>query len=57
MVDAHLTKFIFDHRNPETVVFPENAIQKRGFPGPKEAGQNSDRYARHPASKQENKKV
>jgi hypothetical protein len=39
------------------VVFTENAIQKRGFPGPKEAGQNSDRYARHPASKQENKKV
>jgi hypothetical protein len=38
------------------VVFPENAIQQRGFSGSKEASQNGDRYARHPASKQEKSK-
>jgi hypothetical protein len=38
------------------VVFPENAVQQRGFSGSKEAGQNGDRYARHPAIKQEKPK-
>ena len=38
MIDTHLAKFIFNHRNPKPMVFPENAIQQRGFPGPKETG-------------------
>ena len=45
MVDANLAKFIFDHRNPESVFLPQNAIQESGFPGPKEAGKNGDWYA------------
>ncbi len=56
MIDANFAKFIFDHRNPQPVVFPQNAVQQRGFSGSKEAGENGDRYARHPAIKQEKPK-
>jgi hypothetical protein len=45
VVNAHLTEFILDDGNFESVLLGENAVEKRGFSGSEEAGENRDRYA------------
>ena len=45
VVNTHLTEFILDDGNFESVLLGENAVEKRGFSGSEEAGENRDRYA------------
>ena len=42
VIDSDLAEFIFDHRNPLSVPFGQDAVQQRGFARTEEAGQDGD---------------
>jgi hypothetical protein len=43
MVDSHIAKFVDDNRDPLAVSRGQNAVEKRGFSGTQEPG-NNDRW-------------
>jgi len=46
VVDADLSKFIFDHGDSQAVLFGEDAVEQGGFACSEKAGENGDRNAR-----------
>ena len=45
VIDPDFAEFIFDHGDFESVLFGEDAVEKRGLSGSKKAGENGDGYA------------
>ncbi len=42
VIDTDLPEFVFDHRDPPSMIFRQHAIQQGGLAGPQEAGQDGD---------------